>query len=303
MKKHIFILFALCLGCLSLQAQEKKYYTAEEGKWAVGVTFNPASLGGKLAVQPAAGSTTADYILQMGGMKQMFIMSQDPIAAIRVKRYMAKNWALRAAVGINGSLINHREYITDDLAKSLNPDSQNKVADCARSSMNSFSLNLGAEFSKGNKAIRFVYGFDLVYSVAGGALTFDYGNIMSSLNPVPSTMPMTGVGGDLNDFKPELGITYARPVEKRNVNSIHGLGISADAGIEIFLNKNLSISAAMNFTPVMMVFQPDTYTVYEGYSSYTGKVEKVNGLTSPGSMALLYGIENIGCRISLSYYL
>ena len=34
----------------------------------------------------------------------------------------------------------------------------------------------------------------------------------------------------------------------------------------------------------------------------TGKVEKYNGLVSPGSDAFLYGTENIGLRLSVNYY-
>ena len=53
----------------------------------------------------------------------------------------------------------------------------------------------------------------------------------------------------------------------------------------------------MSFTPVAVAFQPETYTVYEGFCSYTG-----TGYVSPGSNALLYGIENFGVRISMNYY-
>ena len=58
----------------------------------------------------------------------------------------------------------------------------------------------------------------------------------------------------------------------------------------------------MNFTPIMYTFQPQTYTIYEGFSTNTGKVEKYNGLVSPGSDAFLYGTENIGLRLSVNYY-
>jgi hypothetical protein len=84
---------------------------------------------------------------------------------------------------------------------------------------------------------------------------------------------------------------------------VHGLGISADAGLEFFLAENISLSAALNFTPVMVTFQPQTYTTFEGFSTKTGKVEQVNGMVSPGSSAILYGTQNIGCRIALTYYL
>lgn len=91
-------------------------------------------------------------------------------------------------------------------------------------------------------------------------------------------------------------------MERYNSGYIHGLGLSVDMGLEVFLAERVSVSLAMNFTPIMVSFQPQTYTVYEGFSSFTGKVENYNGLVSPGSNALLYGTENIGCRLTLNYY-
>ncbi len=59
----------------------------------------------------------------------------------------------------------------------------------------------------------------------------------------------------------------------------------------------------MTMTPVMGVFQPQTWSIYEGYSSWTDRVEQYNKLVSPGSNAILYGTETFGLRISLNYYL
>ena len=44
-----------------------------------------------------------------------------------------------------------------------------------------------------HRQIKFVYGFDLLYAIAGGRMVFDYGNAMTDLNHVPSSMPVTGV--------------------------------------------------------------------------------------------------------------
>lgn len=295
----------LCLGVFALQAQEKTYYSPQKGKWAIGVTFNPASMGSAIAIQPKNGEFAGEYLEGLASNpKQMFIMSKDPMASIKFKYYTSSTSAFRIAFGINGSLVNYREYVQDDLAKALNPDSQNQVVDRATSCMNSFSLMLGKEWNKGNKAVRFTYGFDLMYTIAGGNIFFKYGNAMTDLNRAPSTMPLTQSGGELNNYIDEgWGIAYGRPLTRNNIGYIHGLGVSADAGIEVFLADRVSLSAAMNFTPVMVTFQPQTYTVFEGFSTKTGKVEKVNGLVSPGSNAILYGTQNIGCRISLTYYL
>ena len=98
------------------------------------------------------------------------------------------------------------------------------------------------------------------------------------------------------------GITYARPVESYNQGYIHGIGFSVDMGLECFVAESLSLGLALNFTPVMFTFQPQTWTVYEGFNSNSGSVMEFNSLVSPGSNAVLYGTENIGCRISLNYY-
>ena len=58
------------------------------------------------------------------------------------------------------------------------------------------------------------------------------------------------------------------------------------------------------------MFQPQTYTTYEGYTSLAiaggsdeGSVIEYNKLVSPGSTGLLYGTNNFGLRLSLNYYL
>ncbi|MBE6237704.1 MAG: hypothetical protein E7116_06095 [Bacteroidales bacterium] len=303
MKKYILILAALLTVSAAMQAQDKNY-DVKKGDLAVSVTFNPGSLGYKMSCKPAAGEFVGQYITDMcANPKQMFILSQDPLAAVKLKYYTSPKSAFRASLGFNGSIVNYREYVQDDLAVALNPDSQNKVNDAATSRLNSLAISIGKEWRAGEKAIKFVYGVDLLYSLAGGDLIFNYGNKMTDVNHVPSTMPMTAPQGDLDDFKSKLGIAYARPVKRYNSGYIHGLGLQVDAGLEFFLAERISLGLAMTFTPVMAICQPQTYTTYEGFSANTGKVEKINELVSPGSWAVLYGTENIGCRLTLSYYL
>lgn len=303
MKKLIFILAALLTVSAAMQAQDKSH-EARKGQWAVSATFNPGTLGHNMSCQPKAGEFAGAYITDMcANPKQMFIVSQDPLAAVKVKYFTSPKTAFRASLGFNGSVVNYREYVPDDLALALNPESQNKVNDAATSRLNTVSISLGKEWRAGEKAIKFVYGVDVLYTLAGGDVVFNYGNKMTDLNHVPSTMPMTAPKGDLDDFKSKLGIAYARPVKRYNSGYIHGLGIQVDAGLEFFLAEKISLGLAMTFTPVMGVFQPQTYSVYEGFSTNTCKVENFTDLVSPGSWAVLYGTQNIGCRLTLSYYL
>ena len=73
-------------------------------------------------------------------------------------------------------------------------------------------------------------------------------------------------------------------------------------GLECFVAERLSLGVALNFTPLMFTIQPRTWTTYEGFNNWSGKVEEFTNLVSPGSNALLYGTENIGCRITMQYY-
>ena len=190
------------------------------------------------------------------------------------------------------------------MALALNPDSQNQVVDEIQSKMNSGSLMLGCELMCGTKTVRFIVGADLLYSIAGGHLLFNYGNKMTDLNRIPSSMPMTSEmkEGSVNDFTSRFGIAYGRPLDRYNSGYISAFGLSLDMGIEVFIAERISTGLTMSFTPVAVAFQPETYTVYEGFCSYTGKVENYTGYVSPGSNALLYGIENFGVRISMNYY-
>lgn len=313
MKKILTILLAvLTLGPLTAVAQDEEYkdpkYSPKRGDWSIGVTFNPASLAYKNGLQPKKNEFAGEFIEGMANSsKQMFILSQDPLAAFRFRYILSPEWAFRATLGINGSHIDYREYVDDDLARAVNPDSRNQVVDAVISNLNGGSLSIGLQYMAGKGPLRFVAAFGITYSIAGGSLKFNYGNTMTTENRVPSSMPMTrpaesGADPTLNDFKADLGISYARPTERYNVGYIHGIGINADMGIEWFMTGRLSLGAAMTFTPAMFLFQPQTYTKYEGFSSKTGKVETYNDRVSPGSHAVLYGTENIGLNLSLNYY-
>lgn len=312
MKKSYKVIIAAALLAVSIGAgaQEKpERFSPKAGDWSIGVTFNPATLGYKMSMQPKSGDFAGAFIADKATtQKQMFILSQDPLAAFRVRYFLSEKWALRATLGLNGSHIDYKEYVQDDLAKSIDPNSENKVVDDVISNMNSGSLALGAQYLAGRGPLKFMMGFNLVYAIAGGSLNFDYGNRMTDLNRVPSSMPMTmppasgATDPTLNDFESVLGISYGRPVKRYNVGYVQGLGVSADMGVEWFMTGRLSLTAAMTFTPVMFIWQPQTYAVYEGFSSITSKVEQYNALVSPGSHAWLYGTENIGCNLSLNYY-
>ena len=122
-------------------------FSPKRGDWSVGVTFNPATLGYKLKMQPKNGEYAGAFIADNAtAKKQMFILSQDPLAAVRVRYYFNESWALRMTLGLNGSHVDYKEYVQDDLAKAIDPNSENKVVDNVISNLNSGSLAVAAQY-------------------------------------------------------------------------------------------------------------------------------------------------------------
>ncbi len=310
MKKLMSILLAALMAAPVIMAQEKKEWNEPKvGDIAIGVTFNPVSLASRLTVRPDLGKAVNGTVAgNMAIQKQMYCLSQDPVAAFRMKYRFQENWNLRVSLGLSGSHIHYTEYVQDDNAVALNPQSENKVADAVRSDLNSGNLAVGAEFVKGKK-LKFTMGFSFLYAIGGGILKFDYGNRISDLNKIPSTMPYTGwIAGTTGALNPDnaagakQGIAWARPLKTNNSGIHHGIGAQVDMGIEWFFQDRISLGAAVTFTPIMFTFQPQTYTIMEGYSTISEKVEQYNMLVSPGGWSCLYGTENLGFQISLNYY-
>lgn len=321
MKKMLYTLAAVMISA-SLFAEEKTpgKNVPAVGSTSIGITFNVATLANNLSMQPKAGDFAGSYVEKLAGTShQMFILSMDPLATFRVKHRMTEHMNFRAAFGFNGSTVNYAEYVDDDLAKAINPASEKQVADQVRSNLNSTNFAVGIEYTAGKGNLKFVAGANILYAFAGGKVDCSYGNAMTNQNIKPTQMKMTSMleptpvvpgvetpkqnsFNQWQEWQGHQGISYARPVECYNVGFNHGLGFQVDMGIEWFFIEHLSLGASATFTPVMFVFQPQTYTVYEGFSTISNQVENYNALVSPGSWACLYGTQNLGLQLSLNYY-
>ena len=300
---------------LSLFGQEKKQtFTPKAGNFSLGITFNPmaAAKAGK-SYQPGSGDFAGEFVNNYGlEPKQMFVMGAEPLAAIMAKYRLSDLVSLRANLGFTGSWVNYKEYVDDDAALRANGLSQAKTVDVVRNKLNSVSFALGAEFHKNLGAFQFNFGASLLWAIGGGSISADYGNPLTKDGGwVRTTMPYLKKSADpntpsLNQYEAadsKNAIANAYLVESYNQGYIHGLGLSLDMGLEWFCLPRVSVGLSMTMTPIMGIFQPQTYSIYEGYSSWTDRVERYNKLVSPGSNAFLYGTDNFGIRISLNYYL
>lgn len=306
----VSLLCALSMGAMAQTEKEVKVYTPEVGSSAIGVNFNPvaAAQGGSAASfssvgQFLYGTETEDGIIKNAESKpnQMYILAQQPMVSISYKYQAKEHMAFKASIGFSGGYVNYREYVNDDKAMALNPMSEAQVPDAVKLDYKGGGITAGLEFNAG-KNLRFVGGFGLMYSFGGGEVNFAYGNQITEANQHPTTMEK--IDKNINEFA-SSGCTwmdYGRPVKQYNVGVSHGIGLYVNLGLEWFFMKNASIGATVDLTPIMVAFQPQTYTIYEGYDKYHGEVAQYNDLISPGSTYLLYGTENIGVNISLHYY-
>ena len=321
MKKFFIVAMALFLA-LGVSAQKKQVYNPQGGDFSIGVTFNPLAIKNH-DYQPDKNAWAGDFVTGLGGTpKQMFILSTDPLVSFMIGYHFNDLVSLRANIGITGSNVNYREYVHDDahLEATSNEDLAWKY-DAIKSKLNGTTIGLGLEFTKPFGRLAFVGGFGIQYAIGGGSLAFSYGNELTSEltdngTKLPSQMKYTSLAGEgtLNEWntaKKDAAIghdeylnTVGRPVERHNVGMNHGIGITADMGLEYFFAGRMSIGASVTFVPIMVVFQPQTYTKYEVYNKTTKQGEIWDGaLKSPGSRALLYGTQNIGLRFAFKYYL
>lgn len=317
----VALFLALGLGAQSKQQSKSQIFNPMGGDFSIGVTFNPLAIKNH-TYQPEANAWSGDFVKGLGGTpKQMFILSTDPLISFMLNYHFTDVVSLRANFGITGSQVNYKEYVLDDAKLADDANSIDKVWDVATSKLNGTTIGLGLEFTKPFGRLAFVGGFGVQYAMGGGSLAFSYGNAMTKSSTadgtkLPSSLPFMQLTGDgtLNEWetvkaeamKDNDKLTVGRPLERHNVGMNHAIGITADMGIEWFFAGQMSLGASVTFIPVMFVFQPQTYTIYEAYDTNEEKGVEVNkkaSVVSPGSTAILYGTQNIGLRLSFKYYL
>jgi len=301
MKRYglFFLMLFLALSFSGLRAQQ----TSPSGaKFGIGLSVNPISglrANGDFKSRDFVGNAIA---AEAAVPYQMFLLAQSPMVSVSGKLRLNGKMAVKGSVGLSGAYFNYVEYVPDDKELYANPFSEEVVTDRIRFHLSGGGVSLGLECgSDVGKRFRISGGASLLYSYGGAVINFDYGNEITVLNRTPSIMPL--IADSLNMFVSNGDVAYARPLKRYNVGFEHGLGLMLDLGAECFLTPKVSIGLNATITPFMVVVQPQTYTVYEGYSQLKGETIELNRLVSPGSTSILYGTENLGLVVSVHYYL
>ena len=289
----------LAFSVSGLRAQQT---TPSSAKFGFGLSVNPIS-----GLRANKDFKSRDFVgnaiaAEAAVPYQMFLLAQSPMVSVGGKYRLNEKLAVKGSVGLSGAYFNYVEYVPDDKALYSNPLSGEVVTDRIRFHLSGGGISLGIERgSDVGKRFRVSGGASLLYSYGGAVIHFDYGNEMTSLNRNPSIMPL--IEDSLNHFAGTGDVAYARPLKRYNVGFEHGFGLMLDLGAECFLTPKVSVGLNATITPLLLVIQPQTYTVYEGYSNLKGEVMELNRMVSPGSTSILYGTENLGLVLSVHYYL
>lgn len=303
------VLLAAVSAASFAQNEAREKFSPKAGDYSVGININPMAASA-FKFQPKAGEFAGTWINSIAANpEQMFYISPNSLLAVQVKYMLSSKTALKASIGFSGSYISYKEYIDDDARKYYDPASQAQTVDALNSKVNGGSLVIGLESMLGKGSLKFTVGGSIAYAIGGGVLDFKYGNGYDNINgfkPTTSSWTTAGAEGSLNEYdvtkKTEMGFSSVRPLRRYNMGACQSLGLLVDLGLEWFFYENFSCGAKVSVLPLLVNFQPQTYSVYEGYSNFTKNIETDNLLVSPGSIGLNYGLDNLGVNLSLNYW-
>ena len=290
MKRYILLLFCI-LSFMNVKAQDdKKVYLPKQGNIAVsfdaapilkyaGNIFNATSnnsfdnIGGK--------PTSAE------GTEYFEIEGITPDVSIMGKYMLTDNFAIRANIGVQLRSLTTNIYVTDDMSNITNPLSENKLIDTRYDTKNGLSANVGVEYRKGDNRIQGIFGGGILLGRNNVKTEYQYANALTILNQSPSSAWNATYG----DYRILNEVT----------NSNMFFGITGNVGIEWFVSPMISLGAEVNLT-AYHVKGAQTYITSEGYSPALNDVVTRNDIISPGDKALVFGTDNLGGSLYLSFY-
>lgn len=267
---------------------ESDSYLPEKGDFAVGVDLVPL-------FRTIGGAFNNDKT-PIGGSPFIYDDMHDlkPNVSIMGKYMITDNWGIRVNLGIKLKHNNERSYVADDKALYLNPMSESKVVNRTTRTQSGGSLMVGGEYRLGKRKVQGVFGFGALLGLSTYSTTVDYGNIMTEFNRRPT-------GSDFNSsIAAQLPDGY-RPTSYTSEAPNFAAGVYGSVGAEWFVAPKISIGAEVNLS-LYGVFDSKSKIKGEGYNELSKKVDTWTQLTAPGNNGLVFGTDNIGGALYMSFY-
>lgn len=291
MRRYLLLIAACVLTTSIAVAQESddKRYVPESGDFSIGIDVKPIfNYVGNLF-----NGTTENEIEEIGGQPvtgdndDFEIDNIAPDVSIMGKYMLTDNWALRANIGIMLRSHTDRGYVKDDLAFINNPLSEAKLIDSRTKSRNGFSAMLGAEYHKGTRRVQGIFGFGLLVGCNQQKTVYNYANALTEINQYPTSFWNVSHGNN-------------RVLSEKTQSNLF-FGVSGSVGVEWFMAPKIALGAEVNLA-LYTVFGGQQYVESEGYNAAIGELEVRYDLNEPGERALVFGTQNLGGSMYLSFY-
>jgi len=248
----------------------------------------------------------ANFMGKMIQAKDQGIVQQtNPVLSLMGGYMITDQLAFRGTIGAIVDYQRDLVNVDDDAAKFANPYSNAQVQDEIKVGQYGASVSAGVEYRIGKGRVQGVFGGGLVYAFQTNTAAYKYGNAITALNQRP-TVSNEALYND--NIQP--GVFSSMRVINTNVRAGNGknalfqrVGLYTTAGVECFLAPKIALGFNVNFD-LLYKFGQDYCNVYEGYNTWTGKVEQftnTKGATSFSGVTL--GAENIGANLYMHFYL
>ena len=284
MKRYILLITLCVLTFTNVKAQEdaKKAYLPEQGDIAISLDATPV-------LNFIGNMFNGTEENEFGNFPNGTFRINDitPNVSISGKYMLTDNFAVRANIGAQIHSVTTREYVCDDLANITNPLNEDKLIDSRINTKNGISALLGVEYHKGKNRIQGIFGAGALIGFNNVKEKYQYANALTTINQNPSSAFATMTNG-------------YRTLSNTTKSNIF-FGVVGNIGVEYFIAPKISLGAEVNLS-VYAVNEGQTYTVTEGYNSKTDCVETRTELSTPGNRTLVFGTDNLGGSLYLSFY-
>jgi len=153
------------------KTEVKKGYLPKAGNFGIGTEASPVFdyIGNLLS---NAGTNTLDL----------------SIPSVYLKYYVTDMSAVRAILKVNTGTTKSSDYIQDDAAILANPLSNAQVTDIVTAKNNDIGISLAWQRFIGKNRLRGFCGVQILSTYNSLSNVYSYGNPMSALNPIPTSM-------------------------------------------------------------------------------------------------------------------
>lgn len=232
-----------------------------------------------------------------------------PVVSIMGGYMLTDNLGLKANIGV---IVDHRRTlfnVESDAAKFENPFSHDLVQDEKIHGEYGGSFAVGVEYRVGQKRVQGVFGAGLVYAFQTNTTTYNYGNIMTEMNQVPTIAGDLGATGDnVYGFNAEPGVYAATRLINNAVSAAgqdnfwHRIGLYTTVGVEWFVAPKIALGLNVNLD-LLYKWSNNVCKQYEGYNLLTKEVETFTDLRNVSNYSgITFGTENIGANLYMNFF-